>query len=145
MAFPTLRIAIRVTLTVLIGVCQPFVRTWTAERRDGGYTMFWGVDEVIYVGVEEVLERNGGSSHHSDTSNLPFGYPHLGLQSGVVCVCVGEKRSWRKVGATLRLSQEADLGVFWGLCAEAQNPSPSATHNAGGTRTEAKVRPREAP
>ena len=28
-----------------------------------------GVDEVIYVGMEEVLERNGGSSHHSDTLN----------------------------------------------------------------------------
>ena len=69
MAFPTLRIAIRVTLTALIGVCRAFVRRWTAEQRDGGYTMFLGVDEVIYVGFEEVQERNGGSSHHSDSRN----------------------------------------------------------------------------
>ena len=75
MAFPTLSIVIRVTLTVLIGVCRPFVRRWTADRRDGGYTMFLGVDEVIYVGMEEVLERTGGSSHRSDTSNFPFGCP----------------------------------------------------------------------
>ena len=75
MAFPTLSIVIRVTLTVLIGVCRPFVRRWTADRRDGGYTMFLGVDEVIYVGMEEVLEKNGGSSHRSDGLNLPFGCP----------------------------------------------------------------------
>ena len=75
MAFPTLSIVITVTLTALIGVCRAFVRRWTAEQRDGGYTMFLGVNEVIYVDIEEVLERNGGSSHHSDTSNLPFGYP----------------------------------------------------------------------
>ena len=31
--------------------------------------MFLGVDKMIYVGMEEVLERNGGSSHHSDTLN----------------------------------------------------------------------------
>ena len=28
-----------------------------------------GDDEVIYVDMEELAERNGGSSHHSDTSN----------------------------------------------------------------------------
>ena len=65
--------------TVLIRVRRPFVRRWAAEQRDGGYTMFLGVDEVIYVGMEEVLERTGGSSHHSDTSNLPFEYHQLGL------------------------------------------------------------------
>ena len=75
MAFPTLRIAIRVTLTALIGVCRAFVRRWTAEQRDGGYTMFLGVDKVIYVGMEEVLERIGGSSHRSDGRNLPSRYP----------------------------------------------------------------------
>ena len=75
MAFPTLRIAIRVTLTLRFAVPCAFVRRWTAEQRDGGYTMFLGVDEVIYVGFEEVLERNGGSSHRSDGRNLPFGYP----------------------------------------------------------------------
>ena len=48
MAFPTLSIVIRVTLTALIGVCRAFVRRWTAEQRDAGYTMFLGVDEVIY-------------------------------------------------------------------------------------------------
>ena len=78
--------------------------------------MFLGVNEVIYVDMEEVLERNGGSSHHSDTSNLPFGYPQLGLRSGVVCACAGEKRGWRKVGATMLLLEEADLGVFLGVC-----------------------------
>jgi len=31
--------------------------------------MFLGVDEVVYVGMEELVERNGGSSHHSDTLN----------------------------------------------------------------------------
>ena len=75
MAFPTLRIVITVTLTALIGVCRAFVRRWTAEQRDGGYTMFLGVDEVIYVGFEEVLEKNGGSSHRSDGLNLPFRCP----------------------------------------------------------------------
>ena len=75
MAFPTLSIVIRVILTALIGVCRAFVRRWTAEQRDGGYTMFLGVDEVIYVGFEEVLEKNGGSSHRSDGLNLPFGCP----------------------------------------------------------------------
>ena len=69
MAFPTLRIAIRVTLTLRFAVPCAFVRRWAAEQRDGGYTMFLGVDEVIYVGFEEVQERNGGSSHHSDTLN----------------------------------------------------------------------------
>ena len=69
MAFPTLRITIRVTLTLRFAVSCAFVRRWTAKQRDGGYTMFLGVDEVIYVGFEEVLERNGGSSHRSDTSN----------------------------------------------------------------------------
>ena len=75
MAFPTLSIVIRVTLTALIGVCRAFVRRWTAEQRDAGYTMFLGVDEVIYVGFEEVLEKNGGSSHRSDGLNLPFRCP----------------------------------------------------------------------
>ena len=56
MAFPTLSIVITVILTVLIGVCRAFVRRWTAEQRDGGYTMFLGVDEVIYVGMEELAE-----------------------------------------------------------------------------------------
>ena len=72
MAFATLRIAITVTLTLRFAVPCAFVRRWTAEQRDGGYTMFLGVDEVIYVGMEEVLERNGGSSHHSDGRNLAF-------------------------------------------------------------------------
>ena len=75
MAFATLSIVIRVTLTALIGVCRAFVRRWTAEQRDDGYTMFLGVDEVIYVGMEEVLERTGGFSHRSDGRNFPFGYP----------------------------------------------------------------------
>ena len=75
MAFPTLRIAIRVTLTLRFAVPCAFVRRWTAEQRDGGYTMFLGVDEVIYVGFEEVLEKNGGSSHRSDGLNLPFRCP----------------------------------------------------------------------
>ena len=75
MAFPTLSIVIRVILMALIGVCRAFVRRWTAEQRDGGYTMFLGVNEVIYVDMEEVLERNGGSSHRSDGRNFPFGYP----------------------------------------------------------------------
>ena len=34
-----------------------------------------GDDEVIYVGMEEVLERTGGFSHRSDGRNFPFGYP----------------------------------------------------------------------
>ena len=72
MAFATLRIAITVTLTLRFAVPCAFVRRWTAEQRDGGYTMFLGVDEVIYVGFEEVLERTGGSSHHSDGQNLAF-------------------------------------------------------------------------
>ena len=73
MAFATLSIVIRVTLTALIGVCRAFVRRWTAEQRDDGYTMFLGVDEVIYVGMEEVLEKIGGSSHRYDGRNLHFG------------------------------------------------------------------------
>ena len=56
-------------------VSRSFVRRWAAERRGGGYTMVLGVDEVIYVGFEEVLEKNGGSSHRSDGLNLPFRCP----------------------------------------------------------------------
>ena len=35
-------------------VSRSFVRRWAAERRGGGYTMVLGVDEVIYVGMEEL-------------------------------------------------------------------------------------------
>ena len=64
-----MRIAIRVTLTLRFAVPCAFVRRWAAEQRDGGYTMFLGVDKMIYVDMEELVERTGGSSHHSDTPN----------------------------------------------------------------------------
>ena len=35
-----------------------------------------------------------------------------------MCVRVGEKCGWCKVGDTTQLAQQADLGVFGGLCEE---------------------------
>ena len=37
-----------------------------------------------------------------------------------MCVRVGEKCGWCKVGDTTQLAQQADLGVFGGLCEEVE-------------------------
>ena len=49
-----------------------FIASCTPAVGVGRSTMFLGVDEVIYVGMEEVLERTGGSSHRYDGQNLAF-------------------------------------------------------------------------
>ena len=42
------------------------------------------------------------------------------IQSGVVCVSVGENLGWCLGGARMQLAQQADLGVFWGVCEEVE-------------------------
>ena len=42
--------------TVLIRVRRPFVRRWAADGRGVGYTPSIVLNEVIYVGMEELAE-----------------------------------------------------------------------------------------
>ena len=39
---------------------------------EGWHIVIEGEEKAIYVGMVELLERNGGSSHHYDTLNLPY-------------------------------------------------------------------------
>ena len=50
------RIDLNAIVSALIVVRRRFVRRWAAERRGDGYTMVLGVMEVIYVGMEELLQ-----------------------------------------------------------------------------------------
>ena len=46
-----------VTPGTLIRAHCPFVRAWAGERRGGGDTPSIALDEVIYVGMEELTEE----------------------------------------------------------------------------------------
>ena len=37
-----------------------------------------------------------------------------------MCAWAGKKFGWCKVTAKMLLAQQADLGVFWGLCEEVE-------------------------